>query len=106
MEKASEVWDADLWLEVNRTTEVRPSTGQAARMFSMNLPNWRHDPYVEATYPPGKLQRLATELDGLMDLPVLRRRGGSSGKFGRLLCVAIRRPKLSRRLYIGRLHET
>jgi trans-aconitate 2-methyltransferase len=62
---ATSRWDADLWLEVNRTTEVRPSTGQAARMFSMNLPNWRHDPYVEATYPPGKLQRLATELDGL-----------------------------------------
>jgi trans-aconitate 2-methyltransferase len=62
---ATSRWDADLWIEVNRTTEVRPSTGQAARMFSMNLPNWRHDPYVEATYPPGKLQRLATELDGL-----------------------------------------
>jgi hypothetical protein len=27
-------WDADLWIEVNRATEVRPSTGQAARMFS------------------------------------------------------------------------
>jgi hypothetical protein len=58
-------WDADLWIEVNRTAEVRPSTGQAARMFSMNLPNWRHDPYAEATYPPDKLERLATELDGL-----------------------------------------
>jgi trans-aconitate 2-methyltransferase len=58
-------WDADLWIEVNRATEVRPSTGQAARMFSMNLPNWRHDPYVEANYPADKLDWLATELDGL-----------------------------------------
>jgi trans-aconitate 2-methyltransferase len=56
-------WDADLWIEANRAAEVRPSTGQAARMFSMNLPNWRHGPYVEAAYPPDRLERLATELD-------------------------------------------
>jgi len=65
-------WDV-LRIEVNRASEVRPSTGQAARMFSMNLPNWRHDPYVEATYPPGKLQRLATELDGLTGFAETRR---------------------------------
>ena len=58
-------WDDDLRIEVNRAAEVYPSTGQAARMFSMNLPNWRHDPYVEATYPSDKMERLATELDGL-----------------------------------------
>ena len=34
-------------------------------MFSMNLPNWRHDPFVEATYPQEKLERLAVELDRL-----------------------------------------
>ena len=58
-------WDDDLRIEVNRAVEVRPSTGQAARMFSMNLPSWRHDPYVEATYPPDEVKRLAAELDGL-----------------------------------------
>jgi trans-aconitate 2-methyltransferase len=58
-------WDNDLRIEVNRTVEVRPSTGQSARMFSMNLPSWRHDPYVDATHPPDKLMRLAAELDGL-----------------------------------------
>jgi trans-aconitate 2-methyltransferase len=58
-------WDDNLRIEVNRTAEVCPSTGQAARMFSMNLPNWRHDPYVEATYPLDKVERLAAELDGL-----------------------------------------
>jgi trans-aconitate 2-methyltransferase len=52
----------DLRIEVNRTSEVRPSTRQAARMFSMNFPNWRHDPYVTATYPSDRLERLATEL--------------------------------------------
>jgi hypothetical protein len=31
----------------------------------MNLPNWRHDPFVEATYPSEKLERLAVELDRL-----------------------------------------
>jgi trans-aconitate 2-methyltransferase len=61
---ATSRWDADLWIEVNRTAEVRPSTGQAARMFSMNLPNWRHDPHVESTYSPDRLERLATELEG------------------------------------------
>jgi hypothetical protein len=34
-------------------------------MFSMNLPDWHHDAYVEATCPPGKLERLAIELDRL-----------------------------------------
>jgi trans-aconitate 2-methyltransferase len=58
-------WDGDLQIVANRTAEVRPSTGQAARMFSMNKPNWRHDPYVDATYPQGEMERLAAELDGL-----------------------------------------
>jgi hypothetical protein len=58
-------WDRDFCIDVNRTTEVRPSTRQAARMFSMNLPNWRHDPYVEAAYPLDRLESLAIELDGL-----------------------------------------
>jgi trans-aconitate 2-methyltransferase len=58
-------WDANLRIQVNRSTDVRPTIRQAARMFSMNLPNWRHDPFVEATYPPEKLQRLAVELDRL-----------------------------------------
>jgi trans-aconitate 2-methyltransferase len=58
-------WDDGLRVEVDRTAEVRPSTGQAARMFSTNLPNWRHDPYVEANHPPDELERLAAELDQL-----------------------------------------
>ena len=55
-------WEDDLRIEVNRATEVCPSTGQAARMFFMNLPNWRYDPYVEATYTEDKVERLAKEL--------------------------------------------
>ena len=58
-------WDDGLRVEVDRAAEVRPSTGQAARMFSTNLPNWRHDPYVEANHPPEKLERLAADLDRL-----------------------------------------
>ena len=58
-------WDANLRIQVNRSTDVRPTIRQAARMFSMNLPNWRHDPFVEATYPSEKLERLAVELDRL-----------------------------------------
>jgi hypothetical protein len=37
-------------------------------MFSLNLSNWRHDPYVQATYPSDKLQSLAIELDGLTNI--------------------------------------
>lgn len=44
-------WDADLRTEVNRATEVRPTT------------DWRRDPFVEAAYAPEKLERLAVELD-------------------------------------------
>ncbi len=62
---AATEWNANLCVEVNRTTEVRPSTGQAARMFLQNLSNWRHDPCVEGIYPPDRLEGLATELDGL-----------------------------------------
>jgi hypothetical protein len=40
-------------------------------MLSMNFLNWRHDPYVEATYSPDKLERLATELE--LDTPDLPR---------------------------------
>ncbi|PWT81449.1 MAG: hypothetical protein C5B58_09845 [Acidobacteria bacterium] len=58
-------WDVDLRIQVNRSTDVRPVIRQAARMFSMNLPNWRRDPFVEATYPPEKLESLAVELDRL-----------------------------------------
>lgn len=58
-------WNTDLCVEINRTTEVRPSTGQAARMFLQNLSNWRRDPYVKGTYPSDKLEGLAIDLDGL-----------------------------------------
>jgi len=62
---ATSRWDANLLIDANRIAEVRPSTSQAARIFSMNFSNWRYDPYVEATYPPDKLARLAIDLDGL-----------------------------------------
>jgi hypothetical protein len=34
-------------------------------MFSMNLPNWRRDPFVEAAYAPERLEKLAVELGRL-----------------------------------------
>lgn len=62
---ATTQWNTDLWIDINRTTEVRPTTREAPRMFSLNMSNWRYDPYVEATYPSGKLETLAIELDRL-----------------------------------------
>jgi hypothetical protein len=58
-------WVAELCIQENRVVEVSPSTSQAARMFSMNLPNLAHDPYVEAAYPAETLRGLASELDRL-----------------------------------------
>jgi hypothetical protein len=49
----------------------------------MNFRNWRHDPYVEATFPPEKLERLATELDRLTGFAETGRR---SGRYARSLC--------------------
>ena len=62
---ASAEWNSDLCVEINRTTEVRPTTEQAARMFLQNLSNWRHDAYVNATYTSEKLESLANELGRL-----------------------------------------
>ena len=50
-------WDElGLGVEINRTVEVRPSSEQAASMFSMNLLTWRHDPYVATTYPREQIE--------------------------------------------------
>lgn len=60
-------WDElGLGVEINRTVEVWPSTGQAAKMFYMNLLNWRQDPYVRTTYPHELIEWLAAELDELI----------------------------------------
>ena len=34
----------------------------------MNLPSWRHDPYVEATYTADELKKLTAGLDKLPGL--------------------------------------
>ena len=64
---ATAPWD-ELGLEVviNRTVEVWPSAGQAARMFSINLLTWGHDPYVVTTYPRERIEWLVAELDELI----------------------------------------
>jgi SAM-dependent methyltransferase len=50
---------------LSRVAQLRPTTGQAARMFSMNLPNWRNEPFVRANYTDGEIDYLATELSKL-----------------------------------------
>lgn len=60
-------WEGDVAVEINRTVEVTPRVGNAARMFCMNLANWRHDPYIEATYSRREIGLLATELEELLD---------------------------------------
>jgi trans-aconitate 2-methyltransferase len=62
---ATTQWNTDVWIDINRAKEVRPTIRQAARMFSLNFSNWRHDPYVEAAYPSDKLESLAIKLERL-----------------------------------------
>lgn len=49
----------------SRVARSRPSAAQAARMFSMNLANWRGDPFVRETYSSETIDRLE---DGLSEL--------------------------------------
>ncbi len=49
----------------SRVVRLQPSTAQAARMFSMNLANWREDPFVRATHSGEKIDRLEAGLSEL-----------------------------------------
>lgn len=49
----------------SRVVRLGPTTGQAARMFSMNLANWRRDDFVRATYPDEHIDRLEVGLSKL-----------------------------------------
>lgn len=49
----------------SRVARVRPTTGQAARMFSMNLPNWRGDAFVRENYSDEAIDRLQAGLSEL-----------------------------------------
>jgi len=54
------------WRE--RANEVRGypvATADAARMYSMNLATWRHDPFVAETYDSTTIDDLASGLDDL-----------------------------------------
>lgn len=49
----------------SRVVRLRPTTGQVARMFSMNLANWRDDTFVRATYSGEKINHLEAGLSEL-----------------------------------------
>lgn len=60
------ICERDGWTRrLSRVARLAPTTGQAARMFSMNLPNWREDPFVRANYPKEEIARLQGELSEL-----------------------------------------
>lgn len=50
----------------NRAVPVSPTTGEVARLFSMNLATFRHDPYVVAHVDPALIARLASDLETLL----------------------------------------
>ena len=49
----------------SRVVRLRPSTAQAARMFSMNLTNWRGDPFVREDYSGETIDRVEAGLSEL-----------------------------------------
>lgn len=53
-------------LAVNRTCTISPTTGDAARLFAMNLATWRHDPWIAANVAAATIDRLAADLDALL----------------------------------------
>ena len=58
---------------MSRVAPANPTTGHAARMFSINLSNWRDDGFVRANYSVEELDRLAADLS---DLTASRESGG------------------------------
>jgi trans-aconitate 2-methyltransferase len=52
-------------VRTSRVREVEVRTGDAARMFVMNLRTWRSDPFIVDTYPAEEIDELAAALDDL-----------------------------------------
>jgi trans-aconitate 2-methyltransferase len=50
---------------ISRIAPASPTTAHVARMFSINLANWRENGFVRANHPAKELDRLATGLSGL-----------------------------------------
>jgi SAM-dependent methyltransferase len=58
--------DGPGWRRSSSTVRAVPvSTGDAARMFAMNVRTWRDDPFIRDEYPRARIDRLAAELDAL-----------------------------------------
>lgn len=54
-------------LHKSRVTRLQPTIGQAARMFSMNLANWRESAFVQSNYAEEEIDHLEAELSKLGD---------------------------------------
>jgi SAM-dependent methyltransferase len=57
---------------ISRLTPASPATAHVARMFSINLANWRENRFVRANYTEEELDRLAA---GLSELAASQERG-------------------------------
>jgi trans-aconitate 2-methyltransferase len=52
---------------MSRVAPATPTTAHVARMFSMNLANWRENKFVRANHSAEELDRLAADLSELTD---------------------------------------
>jgi SAM-dependent methyltransferase len=52
----------DLKRQASRVYQLPVSTRQAATLFSLNIPSWKSQPFIQATYPPEMIEWLEREL--------------------------------------------
>lgn len=57
----------DLKRQLSRVYQLPVSTRQAATMFSLNIPSWKSQPFIQATYPPEMIEQIERELRDLAE---------------------------------------
>lgn len=57
----------NLRLRLSRVYQLPVSTRMAATMFSLNIPSWKQQPFIQATYPLEMIARLEQDLHELAE---------------------------------------
>ena len=52
---------------MSRVSRLPVSTKQAATMFSMNIPSWKNQPFIQEHYAPGMIEQLEQDLRELAE---------------------------------------
>jgi trans-aconitate 2-methyltransferase len=52
---------------LNRVYRLPVASRKAAKMFSMNIPAWKNQPYIQNPYSPGEIEQLEHDLQDLAE---------------------------------------